>query len=88
MASVNPLLTLERMLNGKTTLKTQKTTHSNIICKLLVNQNHLFIIWDVNFLIIFVFLAQLSLYLKFYYCNKLHSELSLSYISKNYYQQI
>ncbi|XP_031555573.1 stress response protein nst1-like [Actinia tenebrosa] len=32
MASANPLLTLERMLNGKTTLKTQKTTHNNIIC--------------------------------------------------------
>ncbi|EDO46086.1 predicted protein [Nematostella vectensis] len=32
MAAGNPLLTLERMLNGKTTLKTQKTTHKNIIC--------------------------------------------------------
>ncbi|KXJ25197.1 eukaryotic translation initiation factor 4 gamma [Exaiptasia diaphana] len=31
MASVNPLLTLERMLNGKTTLKTQKATHGNIV---------------------------------------------------------
>ncbi|KAM7445535.1 hypothetical protein ABFA07_005966 [Porites harrisoni] len=32
MASGNPLLTLERMLNGRTTLKTQKLTHNNIIC--------------------------------------------------------
>ena len=33
MASGNPLLTLERMLNGRTTLKTQKVTHNNIVCK-------------------------------------------------------
>ncbi|KAL9963987.1 hypothetical protein ACROYT_G027553 [Oculina patagonica] len=32
MASGNPLLTLERMLNGRTTLKTQKVTHNNIVC--------------------------------------------------------
>ena len=33
MASENPLLTIERMLNGRTTLKTQKVTHNNIVCK-------------------------------------------------------
>lgn len=33
MASGNPLITLERMLNGRTTLKTQKVTHTNIVCK-------------------------------------------------------
>ncbi|RMX36834.1 hypothetical protein pdam_00000956 [Pocillopora damicornis] len=32
MASGNPLITLERMLNGRTTLKTQKVTHTNIVC--------------------------------------------------------
>ena len=33
MASGSALATLERMLNGKTTLKTQKVSHKNIICK-------------------------------------------------------
>lgn len=44
MASGNPLLTLERMLNGRTTLKTQKLTHNNIICK-----------WRLYFLCIFLY---------------------------------
>ena len=40
----SPLLTLERMLNGRTTLKTQKLTHNNIICK-----------WRLYFLCIFLY---------------------------------
>merc|ERR1712189_92796 len=33
MASINnPILAIERLLEGKTTLKTRRTTHKNIIC--------------------------------------------------------
>ena len=39
MASSSALATIERILEGKTTLKTQRISHSNIICK---NYKHSF----------------------------------------------
>ena len=33
MATSNALAAIERILEGKTTLKTQRVTHTNIICK-------------------------------------------------------